>query len=87
MRLTLRGKSTIAMKENQDVSEGDKVRTQSTGRVRILLTDGSILNVGSSSMMTVRASTDTSRSGSLDLAYGNAAYHRTQFAQALDLAA
>ncbi len=66
----LRGKSSMAMKENLDVAEGDRVRTQSSGRVRILLTDGSILNVGSSSLMTMRASTGTSRSGSLDIAYG-----------------
>ena len=66
----LRGKSTMALKESQDVSEGDKIRTQSSGRVRVVLNDGSILSVGSSSLLTVRAGNETVRAGSLDLAYG-----------------
>src|SRR5258708_28133577 len=66
----LRGKAKRAMKENLDVEENDQIRTQSSGRVRVVLNDGSILNVGSSSLMTIRAATGTSRAGSLDLTYG-----------------
>ena len=66
----LHGQSTTPLKEGQDVAEGDRIRTQSSGRVRVVLNDGSILSVGSSSLLTVRAGTETSRAGSLDLAYG-----------------
>src|SRR6266404_4217262 len=66
----LRGKSKTAIKENQDVEDNDQIRTQSSGRVRVVLNDGSILNVGSSSLLTVRAASGEVRSGSLDLAYG-----------------
>jgi ferric-dicitrate binding protein FerR (iron transport regulator) len=66
----LRGKSKLALHENDGVAENDQVRTQSSGRVRLVLNDGSILNVGSSSLLTVRPGSDTSRQGSLELAYG-----------------
>ena len=66
----LRGKSTTAMKDRTEVAEGDKIRTQSTGRVRVVMNDGSILSVGSSSLLTVRSGNETVRPGSLELAYG-----------------
>ncbi len=66
----LRGTSTTKLHQNDMVAENDRVRTQSSGRVRVVLNDGSILNVGPSSMMTVRVTTATSRAGSLELAYG-----------------
>lgn len=66
----LRGKSTIALKEQDGVAENDRIRTQSSGRVRAVLNDGSILNIGSSSLLTVRGAGETSRAGSLELSYG-----------------
>ena len=66
----LRGKSTTPLKENEAVAENDRLRTQSSGRVRVVLNDGSILNVGSSSMLTIRGDSEISRSGSLEMAYG-----------------
>src|SRR5258708_11006549 len=66
----LRGKASLALKENHGVAENDQIRTQSSGRVRVVLNDGSILNVGTSSLLTVRASNETSRAGSVELAYG-----------------
>ena len=66
----LRGSATTKLKENDAVNENDRIRTQSSGRVRVVLNDGSILNVGQSSLLTVRATTATSRAGSLELAYG-----------------
>ncbi len=66
----LRGTATTRLKENDAVNENDRIRTQSSGRVRVVLNDDSILNVGPSSLLTVRATTAASRSGSLELAYG-----------------
>ena len=66
----LRGSATTKLKENDAVEENDRIRTQSSGRVRVVLNDGSILNVGQSSLLTVRATTATSRAGSLEMAYG-----------------
>ena len=66
----LRGSATTKLKESDAVEENDRIRTQSSGRVRVVLNDGSILNVGQSSLLTVRATTATSRVGSLELAYG-----------------
>jgi len=66
----LRRSATTKLKENDAVEENDRIRTQSSGRVRVVLNDGSILNLGQSSLLTVRATTATSRAGSLELAYG-----------------
>lgn len=66
----LRGKSKVTLADNQDVSEGDQIRTQSSGRVRVALNDGSILNVGVSSLLTVKGATEKARAGSLELTYG-----------------
>jgi ferric-dicitrate binding protein FerR (iron transport regulator) len=66
----LRGKSTTKLKENDVVEENDRIRTQSSGRVRVVLNDSSILSVGASSLLTVRATTASSRAGSLEMAYG-----------------
>jgi ferric-dicitrate binding protein FerR (iron transport regulator) len=66
----LRGKGKLDVAENIEVAENDQVRTQSNGRVRIVLNDGSILSVGQNSFLTVKASTAEGRAGSLDLRYG-----------------
>jgi ferric-dicitrate binding protein FerR (iron transport regulator) len=66
----LRGKAANELVENGDVAENDRIRTQTSGRARVVLNDGSILSIGQSSMLTVKAATDASRAGSLELAYG-----------------
>ena len=67
----LRGKSTTALKEQDGVAENDRIRTQSSGRARVVLNDGSILNIGSNSLLTVRGSSEATRAGSLELTYGS----------------
>ena len=47
-----------------------RIRTQSSGRARVVLNDGSILNIGSSSLLTVRGAEEATRAGSLELSYG-----------------
>ena len=66
----LRGKSTTALKEQEGVAENDRIRTQSSGRVRVVLNDGSILNIGSSSLLIVRGAAETTSAGVLELSYG-----------------
>jgi hypothetical protein len=66
----LRGKSTAALKERDGVAENDRIRTQASGRARVVLHDGSILNIGSSTLFTVKGVTEGSRAGSLEIAYG-----------------
>jgi ferric-dicitrate binding protein FerR (iron transport regulator) len=66
----LRGSATAKLKENDALEENDRIRTQSSGRVRVVLNDGSILNVGQSSLLTIRPTTATWRAGSLEMAYG-----------------
>lgn len=66
----LRGKSTTPIKEHDAVAENDRVRTQASGRARIVLRDGSIINIGSSTLFTVKGANEGSRAGSLEIAYG-----------------
>ncbi len=66
----LRGGFGGALKENAAVAENDKIQTQDGARVRVVLDDGSILNIASNSMMTVKAGSQASRAGSLELRYG-----------------
>lgn len=66
----LRGKITTPLKEQDVIAENDRIRTQSSGRARVVLTDGSILNVGASTLFTVKSATATTRAGSLEMAYG-----------------
>lgn len=66
----LHGKSTAPLKEQDAIAENDRIRTQSSGRARVVLTDGSILNVGASTLFTVKSATADSRAGSLEIAYG-----------------
>lgn len=66
----LRGKSSAPLKEQDAIAENDRIRTQSSGRARLVLTDGSILNVGASTLFTVKSATPNTRAGSLEMAYG-----------------
>lgn len=66
----LRGKTTTPLKEQDVIAENDRIRTQSSGRARVVLNDGSILNVGASTLFTVKSATATTRAGSLEMAYG-----------------
>jgi hypothetical protein len=66
----LRGKSSAPLKEQDPIAENDRIRTQSSGRARVVLTDGSILNVGASTLFTVKSETASTRAGSLEMAYG-----------------
>ena len=66
----LRGKTSAQLKEQDAIAENDRIRTQSSGRARVVLTDGSILNVGASTLFTVKSATPNTRAGSLEMAYG-----------------
>lgn len=66
----LRGRFGGLLKDNAEVVENDRIQTQSMGRARVVLNDGSILNVGSDSCLTIRGSSESSRAGSLELRYG-----------------
>ena len=66
----LRGRFGGLLKDNAEVVENDRIQTQSMGRARVVLNDGSILNVGSDSMLTIRGASQGSRAGSLELRYG-----------------
>ena len=61
----LRGRFGGLLKDNSEVAENDRIQTQSMGRARVVLNDGSILNVGSDSMLTIRGASQISRAGSL----------------------
>lgn len=66
----VRAVKTLRLKENEPVVEADRIRTGAGGRTRILLNDGSILNIGSSSEMVVRSLQEPSRASTLELHYG-----------------
>ena len=66
----LRGKSTLPLKEQDGVAENDRIRTQASGRARVVLNDGSILTIGASSLLAVRSAAEGTRAGSLELRYG-----------------
>lgn len=61
---------TVHLREQDPVSENDRVRTAAGGRTRIVLNDGSILNVGSASEMTIRTLAGTSQVSQVLLSYG-----------------
>lgn len=50
-----RGRTHAPLAEQQAVTENDRIRTEAGGRARIVLSDGSILSVGSDTQMTVKA--------------------------------
>lgn len=66
----MRGRSTAYLREQDTVTENDLIRTRDAGRARVSLDDGSILNIGANSMLTVKAVPQASRAGSLELRYG-----------------
>ncbi len=66
----MRGRSTLPLHEKDAVAENDRIRTEDTGRVRVVLNDGSILTLGSSSLLTVKSLRQSSKAGSAVLAYG-----------------
>jgi len=66
----MRGRATLPLQEKDAVAENDRIRTEDTGRARVVLNDGSILNLGTSSLLTVKSLRQASKAGSLDLAYG-----------------
>jgi ferric-dicitrate binding protein FerR (iron transport regulator) len=66
----LRGKSRLVLRDNDQVAENDRVRTAANGRARIVLHDGSILSVGSSSQMILRSAPEGSQAGRVQLVYG-----------------
>lgn len=65
-----RGGFSGVLQENATVAENDKIQTQDGGRARVVLTDGSILSIGSSSSLVIKPSTGVTRAGSLEIAYG-----------------
>ena len=65
-----RGRSTAYLSEQDTVTENDLIRTRDAGRARVSLDDGSILSIGANSMLTVKAVSQASRAGSLELRYG-----------------
>jgi ferric-dicitrate binding protein FerR (iron transport regulator) len=69
VRLT-RGRTKSWLLDRQPVAENDRIETQAGGRARMVLNDGSILNVGASSQFTVKAASTESTTGSVELAYG-----------------
>ncbi len=56
--------------KGKDVSFGDTVGTEASGRVRMVLADGSILNLGSQSSMVVRENNPQSRQSTVELGAG-----------------
>jgi ferric-dicitrate binding protein FerR (iron transport regulator) len=65
-----RGRTKLVLKENDTVAEADKIKTEPRGRARIVLHDGSILNLGSGSQMEVKAAPQGSQVGQMLLTYG-----------------
>jgi hypothetical protein len=65
-----RGSQKITASTKSVVYWKDLVNTQVNGRARIALDDGSVLNVGSESSMTVEQHDTGAQQTSLDLAYG-----------------
>ncbi|MBI4461424.1 MAG: choice-of-anchor D domain-containing protein, partial [Acidobacteria bacterium] len=65
-----RGRSSFEAQKGADVLWLDTVRTEQGGRVRVTLTDGSILNVGSSSQLKIIKQDAASEQSQLELIYG-----------------
>ncbi len=66
----LRGKQSLDVEKDMKVLWGDKIKTDTGGRVRVRLNDGSILNVGSQSELTIQQHDTATQRTSLQLAYG-----------------
>ena len=66
----IHGKAKSALSEMDPVVENDQIQTAAGGRARVVLWDGSILNVGAASQMTVKAAPATSQPAVIELAYG-----------------
>lgn len=64
------GAKTAGLNENDPVADNDRIRSAAGGRARITLDDGSILNVGSSSELVVRAAQSATQLSALELRYG-----------------
>jgi hypothetical protein len=64
------GHKKSVLNEKDALSENDRIKTAVSGRARVVLADGSILNVGSASEMTVKTAPSASGPGTIDLAYG-----------------
>jgi len=67
------GRKHSQLNEKDAVSENDRIRTEANGRARIVLSDGSILSVGSASQLTVKAAPGAGPAGGpamVELAFG-----------------
>jgi hypothetical protein len=66
----IHGKAKSSLSEMDPVTENDQILTAAGGRARVVLWDGSILNVGAGSQMTVKAAPSSSQPAAIELAYG-----------------
>jgi hypothetical protein len=64
------GRAKSSLNEMDPVAENDQIQTAAMGRARVVLWDGSILNVGASSQLTVKAAPAASQPAAIELAYG-----------------
>jgi hypothetical protein len=65
-----RAAKTMRLQQNDAVAENDRVSTAAGGRTRLVLSDGSLINVGSSSELVVHSPSGSSTATSIDLHYG-----------------
>lgn len=61
---------TLPVQTGMTVQWGDKIETERGGRVRVRLTDGSVLNVGSQSSLIIQKHDAQEQNTELDLLYG-----------------
>jgi ferric-dicitrate binding protein FerR (iron transport regulator) len=66
----IHGKAKSSLNEMDPVVENDQIQTAAGGRARVVLWDGSILNVGAASQMVVKAAPAASQPAVIELAYG-----------------
>jgi len=64
------GHKSSWLNELDPVWENDQIQTAASGRARLVLSDGSILNVGAASQLTVKKAPGASQAGTVELAYG-----------------
>ncbi len=64
------GKTKSWLAEFDPVVENDQILTQAAGRARLVLWDGSILNVGAASQLTVKSAPAATQPAAIELAYG-----------------
>jgi ferric-dicitrate binding protein FerR (iron transport regulator) len=67
----VRGTQQITGAANYPVDWGDLINTQRSGRARISLDDGSVINVGSDSSLKITAYSPGQQQTQMDLAYGS----------------